>query len=136
MLPPASAIQNVVLDSAKSMQLACAGQSNRFGFPDCSINAMQNLGAALHFVPPGHSVWIQNRQPEPRTMDKRMTYYHGLPASRLLDICKYGLAACLAQAMILWKPHGVSQYLEITVPSLGMLVITQFQPAHSLTRLK
>ena len=49
MLPPASAIQNVMLDFVKSMQLACAGQNNRFGFPDCSINATQSLGATLHF---------------------------------------------------------------------------------------
>ena len=37
----ASIIQNLLLD--------CAGQNNRFGLPDCSINATLSLDAALHF---------------------------------------------------------------------------------------
>ena len=88
-------ILHAIQDFVKSWMLACSGPDAAFGFPDCSLNAIQSLGAGLHYMPPGKSVWIQNRQPEPLDMVNRSTYYHSLPPSRLLGVSKHGLGACL-----------------------------------------
>ena len=43
------AVPHTIQDFVKSLQLACAGPNNHFWFPDCSVNVMQSLGAALHY---------------------------------------------------------------------------------------
>ena len=88
-------VHDSIYDFVKSLQLSCSGPDNAFGFPDCSINVLQSLTAGLHVLTPGNSIWIQNRLKPPADMAKRTVYFHSLPPSRLLEVCRHGLAPCL-----------------------------------------
>jgi len=85
-----------IQDFVVSLQLACVGskdEPSQFQFPDCSLNTLQSLSASLHYLAPGKSLWIENKQQPPPDMDKRKVYGHSLPPSRSLQAVPQGLAA-------------------------------------------